>query len=152
MNEFVYNLVYDTLYITAYTKLLFHARIALLCLNCDINMDENFSWDEIEQREIEEVAQVAHADIISVCSCRGMGLRERCRNACPCKGIEQYCSSPCHPVRSTCMNKRSVIQSDFESDSDSLEEAQLRFRDYTFRYKYKYMYFLGKILILEIFT
>ena len=66
MNAFVYNLVYDTLYITAYTKLLFHATIALLRLNCAINMDENFSLDEIEQREIEEVAQVVHADIISV--------------------------------------------------------------------------------------
>ena len=48
------------------------------------------------------------------------------------------------------MNKRSVIQSDFESDSDSLEEAQVRFRDYTFQQKY--IYFLGTILILEIFT
>ena len=46
------------------------------------------------------------------------------------------------------MNKRSVIQSDFESDSDSLEEAQERFRDNTFqyKYKYKYMYLLEKFL------
>ena len=76
-------------YITAYMKL---HEVTLPCLNCAINMDESFALDEIEQREIEEVAQVPHADIISVWSCRGICLRERGRNACPCKGIEQYCS------------------------------------------------------------
>ena len=118
MQEFVYYLVYDTLYYSVH-------EVTLPCLNCAINMGESFALDEIEQREIEEVAQVPHADIISVWSCRGICLRERGRNACPCKGIEQYCSSACHPVGSTCMNKRSAIESDFESDSDSLKEAQV---------------------------
>ena len=59
-------------------------------------MDESFDIGEAEQMQIEEIAQVANLDAITMCSCRGMCLREEGKNACPCKTIGQYCSSACH--------------------------------------------------------
>ena len=57
-----------------------------------INMDVSFALDDIEESELVQIAQVANADNISVCACKGICLRENGRNACPCKGINHYCS------------------------------------------------------------
>ena len=82
-------------------------------------MDESFTLDDVEQSEIEQAAR----------SCRGICMRESGRNACPCKGINQYCSSACHPQDSACMNTRRVLEGDtsHSSDSDFLEEQTVSF-------------------------
>ena len=97
-------------------------------------MDESFTLDDIEQSDIEQVAQIPNADNVTVCSCRGICLRERGRNACPCKTINQYCSSACHLAEDAnsnmCMNTRRVLESDESdrtSDSDFLEEPTVSF-------------------------
>ena len=53
-------------------------------------MDESFDIGDAEQMQIEEIAQVANLDAITMCSCRGMCLRKEGKNACPCKTIGQY--------------------------------------------------------------
>ena len=68
------------------------------------NMDESFDIGDAERMLIEEIAQVANLDAITLCSCRGMCLRKKGRNACPCETIGQYCSSACHDLSSACMN------------------------------------------------
>ena len=92
-------------------------------------MDESFTLDDVEQSEIEQAAQVPNSDNITVCSCRGICMRESGRNACPCKGINQYCSSACHPQDSACMNTQRVLEGDtsHSSDSDFLEEQTVSF-------------------------
>ena len=82
-------------------------------------MDESFTTsDEIEQSKIEEIAEIPNADKnMTVCSCRGMCTREKGRNACPCKGIGQYCSSVCHPDENTCFNRRNL---EIETDSSEV--------------------------------
>ena len=49
----------------------------------------------------------------------GFVLREIGRNACPCRGAQQFCTSICHrgSARSTCMNCRRVLQDDDSSAS-----------------------------------
>ena len=81
-------------------------------------MDETFTTsDEIEQSKIEEIAGIPNADKnMTVCCSRGMCTREKGRNACPCKGIGQYCSSVCHPDENACFNRRNL-----ESETDSSE-------------------------------
>ena len=83
-------------------------------------MDESFDVGDAERIQIEEIAHVANLDEITSCSCRGMCLREKGRNACPCKSIQQNCNSACHDVVSACMNRRQCI----ESDSDSSEQTE----------------------------
>ena len=85
------------------------------------NMDESFDIGDAERMQIEEIAQVTNLDAITMCSCRGMCLREKGRNACPCKTIGQYCSSACHDLSSVCMNRQQYI----ESDSDSSEQTKV---------------------------
>ncbi len=84
-------------------------------------MDESFDVGDAERMQIEEVAQVANLDDITLCSCRGMCLREKGRNACPCKSKGQYCNSACHDLSSACRNRRKYI----ESDSDSSEQTEV---------------------------
>ena len=89
-------------------------------------MDESFNLDDIEQIEIEKNALFPNTDEVSVCSCRGACLKERGRNACPCKSMGNYCSEACHGdsnaeyAKSTCicMNRRRLIEGD-SSDDDS---------------------------------
>lgn len=85
-------------------------------------MDESFTLDEIECDEIEQAAEIPNVDNITVCSCKGMCLRERGRNACPCKTVSQFCSSACHPGRSLCMNKQSVLGDREDSDANESDE------------------------------
>lgn len=96
---------------------IFHAAII-------INMDESFTLYEIEQSEIEQATETPNIDNITVCSCSGICLRERGRNACPCKTISQYCSAACHPCRTICMNKEHVLgDNSSESEEDDQEIA-----------------------------
>jgi hypothetical protein len=64
-------------------------------------MDESFTLEAIEQSEIEEAALIPNVDNITVCTCRGVCLRESGRNACPCKSLGQFCSSACHGDNAT---------------------------------------------------
>ena len=62
-------------------------------------------------------------DEVSICSCHGACLKERGRNACPCKSMGNYCSEACHndsnaKSKSICMNKRRLIEGDSSDDSD----------------------------------
>ena len=59
----------------------------------------------------------------TVCKCKArkfMCLRERGRNACPCKNIGRFCSSACHKEsQETCLNKQTVADGDCSSSEDS---------------------------------
>ena len=100
-----------------------------------INMDESFILRRyLNKAMIEQVAQIPNADNITVCSCRGICLRERGRNACPCKSITNTAQSACHLAEDAnsnmCMNTRRVLESDESdrtSDSDFLEEPTVSF-------------------------
>ena len=87
-------------------------------------MDESFNLDDIEQLEFEKNSLFPNTDDVSICSCRGACLKERGRNACPCKSMGNYCSEACHDdsnaeyPKSTCMNKRRLIEGDSSDDSD----------------------------------
>ena len=78
--------------------------------------------DEIEKSELERAAEFAYVDNITACSCRGMCLRERGRNACPCRSVTQLCSTACHSGtgRSACLNTNSILG---ENSSDSEDET-----------------------------
>ena len=106
-----------------------------------INIDESFSIDEVEQREIEQVALIPNLDNATVCSCKGTCLRAGGRNACPCESIEQYCSSACHSLGGTnskiCLNNRKTLESD-SSESDS--EGQYTVSCNIYIYKYSRLY------------
>ena len=70
-------------------------------------LEINFTLDEIEERDIEVAAQPGRDDI-SVCTCTGFCLREAERNACPCRGAQQFCTSICHRVRGTRLHENSM--------------------------------------------
>ena len=57
-------------------------------------MDINFTVDEIEETGIKLTAQPGRDDI-SVCTSIAFCLREAERNAYPCSGAQQFCSSSC---------------------------------------------------------
>ena len=83
-------------------------------------MDESFSIDDLDRLEIEEAAQFPNKNDITVCSCNGLCLKDNGRNACPCRSIDQYCTSPCHDQgENMCMNARSYLESDSEKSSES---------------------------------
>ena len=85
-----------------------------------INMDESFSLDDLDRLEIEDVTQFPNKDNITVCSCNGLCLKDKGRNACPCKSIGQYCTSACHDQgENLCMNARRYLESDSEKSSES---------------------------------
>ena len=73
-------------------------------------MDESFTSDDLHQ--FEQTAQNPNTADITVCSCIGMCLRDNGRNACPCKTIDHYCTSACHPdAEIECMNARKNLES-----------------------------------------
>ena len=76
-------------------------------------MDESFSVDDLDRLEIEEAAQIPNRDDITVCSCNGICLKDKGRNACPGKTIGQYCTSACHDrlAENMCMNTRKYFES-----------------------------------------
>ena len=78
--------------------------------------------DEIEESELERAAELAYVDNITTCSCRGMCLQERGRNACPCRSVAQLCSTACHSGtgRSTCLNTNIILG---ENSNDSEDET-----------------------------
>ena len=93
-------------------------------------MDESFNLDEIEVSEMEAIALLPNTSEVSVCVCRGNCLKERGRNACPCRTIGNYCSEACHSraVYETCMNKRRLIEgessSEITSNEDDIQEVR----------------------------
>jgi hypothetical protein len=96
-------------------------HIAFDCRNYTA-MDESIlsTADEIEPSAIEEIAGVPNADKnMAVCSCRGMCLREKGRNACPCRETGLFCYSVCHPDSTSCWNWRN--QSDTDNSSETSE-------------------------------
>lgn len=86
---------------------------------------ESITLDDIEESELQQAAQVPYVDNITTCSCRGMCLRERGRNACPCRTISQSCSSACHPDSSACMNTNSVLGGNSSESEEHSEESSL---------------------------
>ena len=76
-------------------------------------LEESFSLEEFERNELENAAAVPNLDNMTTCSCRGLCLRERGRNFCPCKSMGSFCSNACHGDDfGTCMNNRRVQESD----------------------------------------
>ena len=72
---------------------------------------------DLEISQIEELAYVTNFDnvtLITTCSFIGNCMRERGRNFCPCKSLNQYCSSE----NSLCLNNRRAQES-FSDDSSS---------------------------------
>ena len=87
-----------------------------------MNMNESFNFDDVDRFELEEAAQIPNKDDITVCSCRGMCLKESGRNACPCKTIGRYCTSACHAESAiTCMNSQQYLASDSSEESSGSE-------------------------------
>ena len=81
---------------------------------------ESFTVHDLEQNEIENVAAGAPRENITTCACKGICLRERGRNACPCRNLKQYCTSSCHqagPEVHKCMNRARVLHDDTDSSS-----------------------------------
>ena len=83
-------------------------------------MEESFTLEDIEQREMDEIASTPNTDSITVCLCRGVCLRESGRNACPCKSCGQFCSSACHEENQICLTNLQSVETD-SSESDSSE-------------------------------
>ena len=77
--------------------------------------------DEIEESELERAAEFAYVDNTMTCSCRGMCLQKRERNACPCRSVAQLCSTACHSGtgRLACLNTNSILG---ENSCDSEDE------------------------------
>lgn len=88
-------------------------------------MDESFTLEEIEQSELEQAALIPNTDNITVCSCKGICLREVGRNACPCRSRGQYCSSACHGDNTICINNRRALESDSSTSDPSEYEAEV---------------------------
>ena len=87
-----------------------------------MNMNESFSFDDVDQFELEEAAQIPNMDDITVCSFRGMCFKESGRNACPCKTIGTDCTSACHTESAImCMNSQQYLASDSSEQSSGSE-------------------------------
>jgi hypothetical protein len=82
-------------------------------------LDESFILEELDISQIENIASIPNIDNIAICSCRGNCIRERGRNFCPCKSINQYCSSACHEGNSLCLNNRRAQESDSDDSTVS---------------------------------
>ena len=54
-----------------------------------MHMNESFSLHDITSLELKETAKIPNKDDITVRSCRGMSLKDKGRNVCPCKAIDQ---------------------------------------------------------------
>ena len=77
-----------------------------------MSMNESFSLYDLERLDLENQAKIPNKDDITVCSCRRMCTRQKWQNVCPCKAIEQYCTSACHPEsKSECLNSRQFLES-----------------------------------------
>ena len=114
--------------------LAFLMREEHVTFNCrnEAAMDESLlsaEDEDIERRAIEEIAGISNADEnMSVSLCRGMCLREKGRNACPCKGIGQFCASACHPDNTLCWNRCNVqSDTDYSSESSNGETHERKF-------------------------
>ncbi|CAB4012049.1 Hypothetical predicted protein [Paramuricea clavata] len=89
-------------------------------------MDISVTSENLDQQELIQASENPFgADNITVCTCRGMCLRESGRNACPCKNVGHFCSSACHRqmASTTCLNKRNVVHGNLSSDSDDTQES-----------------------------
>lgn len=81
-------------------------------------MEDSVTLDDINVSAIIQGSEAPFVDNNTVCSCRGMCLREKGRNACPCKNIGHFCSEACHEqTSSACLNRRSVADGDASSDT-----------------------------------
>jgi hypothetical protein len=70
--------------------------------------------EDLERSELENAAEVPNMDNnMTTCTCRGICMRERGRNFCPCKNLGSFCSSSCHGDNfGRCMNNRRAQESD----------------------------------------
>ena len=86
-------------------------------------MEQSFDLEEQSQSELLQASERPFVDNTTVCKCKAskfMCLRERGRNACPCKNIGRFCSSACHKEsQETCLNKQTVADGDCSSSEDS---------------------------------
>ncbi|CAB4006536.1 Hypothetical predicted protein [Paramuricea clavata] len=84
--------------------------------------------EDLERSELENAAEVPNMDNnMTTCTCRGICMRERGRNFCPCKSLGSFCSSSCHGDNfGRCMNSRRAQESDSDqTDSESsMEESE----------------------------
>ena len=79
-------------------------------------LEESLSPDELfETSVVESAAALPNVDNLTTCTCRGHCLREKGRNFCPCRSMNNFCSTVCHGDDfGQCMNNRRVQESDSE--------------------------------------
>ena len=78
--------------------------------------EESFTLEDLEISEVEQFVALPNIDNINSGTCRGHCLREKRRNFCPCRSLNNFCSRACHGEDfGQCMNNRRVQ----ESDSDN---------------------------------
>ena len=84
---------------------------------------ELHTLEQLDESEVLQASRDPFKDNNTVCKCRGMYVRERGRNACPCKNIGQFCSSTCHKssFSSACLNKQRVADGDKSSSEDTTD-------------------------------
>ena len=89
-------------------------------------MDESFTLDQADESELLEASKAPYsASPNAVCKCTGMCLREKGRNACPCRNIGQFCLTACHgrAPRAACLNKRKIADGDASSSEETRSET-----------------------------
>ena len=95
-------------------------------------LDESFNTvEELEISQIEELASVPNFDNLATCSCHGNCIRERGRNFCPCKSLNQHCSSLCHVGNHMCLNNRRAEESNSDNSSSSVSFVIYNLYDYS---------------------
>ena len=98
----------------------------------DALIEQSFTLKDLEISQIEYLATLPKVDNITSCSCHGHCLREKGRNFCPCKSLDQFCSSACHHDNfGACMNNQRVYGSD--SDSEKSEDTAVSVNFHLFR-------------------
>ena len=88
-------------------------------------MDASFTVEQQDESDFLQASENPfNNENTTVCKCKAgkfMCLRERGRNACPCKNAGRSCSSACHGQgMKACLNRTSLLDGDFSSSSSSL--------------------------------
>ena len=85
-------------------------------------MEESFTVEQQDESELMQASQKPFNDNTTVCKCKAskfMCVRERGRNACPCKNMGHFCSFACHGQdNEACLNKLNILDGDCSSSSE----------------------------------
>ena len=87
-------------------------------------MDASFTVEQQDESDFLQASENPfNNDNTTVCKCKAgkfMCLRERGRNACPCKNAGHSCSSACHGQEmKACLNRTCLLDGDFSSSSEN---------------------------------